>query len=427
MIILEYKVKAKQYQYKAMDEAIRTAQFIRNKALRLWMDSGKAVEPRVGVRRKGTSTKREDSKNKYDLNKYCRILAKEFDFVDRLNSTARQASAERAWSAISNFYSKCKDASVKEKGYPKFKKHIRSVEYKKSGWKLDETTKKHITFTDKNGIGRVKLLGSRNIYFYSKDQIQRVRIVRRADGYYVQFGISIDRVEECEPTGRAVGLDVGLNYFYSDSNGHQEQNPRFYRTNERKLNKLNRQKSKKYRKGKKQSANYHRARKDYARLHLRVSRQRVEHAKRLARCVIQSNDLVAYEDLRVANMVRNGKLAKSISDAGWSQFRQWLEYFGKVFGKATVAVPPQYTSQECSSCGEIVKKTLSTRTHKCRCGCVLDRDTNAAINILKIGLRTVGHTGTYAWGDSTSTLIGESLSEEVLSLSQESLTSASAG
>ena len=94
-------------------------------------------------------------------------------------------------------------------------------------------------------------------------------------------------------------------------------------------------------------------------------------------------------------MVKNRHLSKSISDAAWTQFRQWIEYFGKVFGIVTVAVPPYGTSQNCSNCGELVKKSLSTRTHACpRCGHTQDRDWNAARNILEIGLRTVGHTGT---------------------------------
>jgi putative transposase len=130
---------------------------------------------------------------------------------------------------------------------------------------------------------------------------------------------------------------------------------------------------------------------------------------KLARCVIQSSDLVAYEDLMVRNMVKNRKLSKSISDAAWSAFRNWLEYFGKVFGVVTVAVPPHYTSQNCSNCGEVVKKSLSTRTHKCHhCGFVLDRDWNAARNILELGLRTVGHTGTLnASGDIDKSIGGE--------------------
>lgn len=143
------------------------------------------------------------------------------------------------------------------------------------------------------------------------------------------------------------------------------------------------------------------------------------------RCVIQSNDLVAYENLRVKNLVKNRCLAKSINDAGWYQFRKWLEYFGVKFGKITVAVNPAYTSQECSNCACVVKKSLSMRTHACQCGFILDRDWNAAINILNLALSTVGHMGTWilnpnALGDSSSTQIGAILSEQVGSLNKES-------
>ena len=401
MIVLEYKIKGKQHQFQAIDEAIRTGQFVRNKALRYWMDN------------KGV--------NKYDLNKYCAVLAKEFDFANKLNSTARQSSAERAWAGISRYmrlkplFDKglarmyCKK-QIKKKGYPKFKKHSRSVEYKCSGWKLDESTKKHITFTDKNNIGRVKLIGSRDIYHYQSEQIKRVRLIRRADGYYCQFCISIEIKEDVEPTGKAIGLDVGLKYFYADSFGHTEENPRFYHSCERKLNRLNKNKSKKYKRGvKPQSKNYHKARKRYALAHLKVSRQRKDHAVKLARCVCTSNDCIVYEDLSVRNLVRNSKLAKSISDAGWTQFRNWVEYFGWKMGKATVAVPPHFTSQDCPSCDKRVRKTLSTRTHICECGCVLDRDHASAIVILKKGLNTLGHSGIYAWGDTPSWAVGATL------------------
>ncbi|NEN96015.1 MAG: transposase, partial [Moorea sp. SIO3I7] len=146
----------------------------------------------------------------------------------------------------------------------------------------------------------------------------------------------------------------------------------------------------------------------------------------LARCVVRSNDLVAYEDLRIKNMVKNHCLAKSINDAGWYQFRKWMEYFGTKFGKVTVAVNPAYTSQNCSNCGEVVKKSLSTRTHVCQCGCSLDRDHNAAINILERALSTAGHVGTLvlndpnAWGDLASTVAGANLSQQAESLNQES-------
>ncbi len=143
---------------------------------------------------------------------------------------------------------------------------------------------------------------------------------------------------------------------------------------------------------------------------------------KLARCVITSNDVIVYEDLRIKNLVKNHCLAKSINDAGWYQFRVWLEYFGKVFKRITIAVNPAYTSQECSDCGVIVKKSLSTRTHICQCGYVLDRDENAAVNILNKGLGTVGHTGTFAQedasnasGEMTSTLAGAILLEQAIS------------
>nr|WP_237747959.1 transposase [Spirulina subsalsa] len=119
-------------------------------------------------------------------------------------------------------------------------------------------------------------------------------------------------------------------------------------------------------------------------------------------------------------------LAKSISDAGWYTFRSWLEYFGHKYGKVTVAVPPHNTSQKCSSCGDNVKKSLSTRTHVCpHCGYVEggyveDRDINAAINILRLGLSTVGHTGTYATGDLPSWAVGASLLSNGESVNVES-------
>jgi IS605 OrfB family transposase len=385
MIVLEMKAVVKPSQCTAIDDAIRTVQFIRNKALRLWMDS-----------------KREDQVDKYSLNKYCAVLAKQFKFADDLNSTARQASAERAWSAIARFYDNCKKGIKGKKGYPKFQKNNRSVEYKHSGWKLSEDRKK-ITFTDKKNIGTVKLKGTRDLNFYPIDQIKRVRIVKRADGYYVQFCINLDVREYAkplEPTKKCVGLDVGLKVFYANSDGETVEIPQYYRKAEKRLNRLNRKKSKKFRKGQPQSNNYQKARKRYARKHLRISRQRRGFVEKEALRVIKSNDFIAYENLNIQGMVKNSKLAKSINDVAWSTFRQWLEYFGFKYGKATVAVAPHNTSQNCSNCGQKVPKSLSTRTHICpHCGYVEDRDINAAINILKKGLSTVGHTETNTLGE----------------------------
>jgi putative transposase len=373
LIVFEFKAKGKDSQISAIDEAIRSYKFIRNSCLRYWMDNKK-----VG---------------KYDLNKYCKVLAKQYPFANQLNSQARQSAAECTWSAISRFYENCKKKVPGKKGYPKFKKHARSVEYKTSGWKLSEN-RKAITFTDKNNIGKLKLKGTYDLHFYQLSDIKRVRLVRRADGYYVQFCISVDVRRETEPTGKAIGLDVGIKYFLADSSGNTIENPQFYRQSEKQLNRANRRKSKKYVRGAKpQSKNYHKAKNRYARKHLRVSRQRQEYCKRVAYCVIHSNDVVAYEDLNVKGMVKNRHLAKSISDVAWSTFRHWLEYFGIKYGKLTIPVAPHNTSQNCSNCGKKVVKSLATRTHVCpHCSLVEDRDVNAAKNILKKALSTVGQT-----------------------------------
>ncbi|MEZ2226445.1 MULTISPECIES: transposase [unclassified Microcoleus] len=388
MLVFEFKAYGKSDQFSAVDEAIRTAQFVRNSCIRLWMDNQKIGQ--------------------YDLQKYCAVLAHEFPFASELNSMARQASAERAWSAISRFYDNCKKKTPGKKGYPQFQKDCRSVEYKTSGWKLAEN-RKSITFSDKKGIGKLRLKGTRDLHFYQISQIKRVRLVKRATGVYVQFCIDVDRKENTEPTGKTVGLDMGLKEYYTDSNGVMVENPKFLRAGEKVLKRCQRRLSRKV----KGSKNRGKARQILGKRHLKISRQRKDHAVKLARCVVQSNDFIAYENLRIKNMVKNQCLAKSINDASWYQFRVWLEYFGKVFERVTVAVNPAYTSQECYSCGEIVKKTLSTRTHICKCGCAMDRDENAARNILSRGLGTVGHTGTFALdasnalGELTSTLVGE--------------------
>jgi putative transposase len=395
MIVYEFKAVINKHQTVAIEEAIRTTQFIRNKCLRFWIDN-QNVKP-------------------YDLNKYTAVLANEFEFADKLNSMARQAAAERVAFAIKRFFDNCKAKIPGKKGYPQFQKNNRSVEYKTSGWKLSQDHK-YITFTDKCNIGKVKLKGTYDLHFYQLKQIKRVRIVRRADGYHVQFCIDAERNIDTQPTGKTIGIDVGLNYFYTDNEGNQIENPRYLGKSEKALKRLQRRVSKK----KKGSNNRKKACKCLGRKHLKVSRQRKDHAVKLARCVVSNSDFVAFEELKVRNMVRNSKLAKSINDASWPLFTQWLMYFGTVFGKVVVAVPPNYTSQNCSNCGEIVKKSLSVRTHVCKCGCILDRDKNAARNILARGLKltgyltnTAGSAEINALGQNNLCLVCESLRDKL--------------
>jgi putative transposase len=373
MLIYEYKLDGKKAQYVAIDETIRVVQFIRNKCLRLWMD--------------------ERSINKNDLQCYCAVLAKEYSFARSLNSQARQASADRAWAAISRFYDNCKNHKPGKKGYPKFQHNNRSVEYKQTGWKLDPDGR-HILFTDGCGIGRLRLVGNpkQHIETFPLKQIKRVRIVHRADGYYCQFAVQAERTVEHVSTGSVIGIDLGLKSFLTDSDGSTVDNPRYLRKAEKRVKRLQRRLSR----TKKKSANRKKARQRLAKAHLKVQRQREDFARKTANTLVTSHDLIAYEHLQIPNLVKNHKLAKSISDASWGRFRSWMIYYGVMHGISVIALPPQYTSQDCSDCGQRVQKTLSIRTHVCpSCGLVMDRDENAARNILSKALDgTVGHTGT---------------------------------
>ncbi|MGH2482290.1 MAG: RNA-guided endonuclease InsQ/TnpB family protein, partial [Ktedonobacteraceae bacterium] len=353
-------------QQAAIEEAIRTAQFIRNTCLRAWMET------------RGVSGS--------DLQALCSPWAKQYPFAAKLDAQARQASADRAWQAISRFYDNCKQQKPGKKGYPRFQKDNRSVEYKVCGWKL-EPDGQHLTFRDGHNIGTLRLIGTRSIATFPMAQIKRVRLLKRADGYYCQFAVKANRQMEHAPTGQMVGIDMGLKSFSTDSEGVTIANPRFLRKAEKKLKRLHRRVSKKQKRSKNRKKAIQRLAKGY----LQVSRQRKDFAAKTAGALVKSHGLIAYENLQIANLVKNHHLAKSISDAAWGQFLGWLRYYGAMVGIPIVAVSPRFTTQDCSGCGERVKKSLSVRTHVCpQCGLVLDRDYNAALNILESALRTAG-------------------------------------
>ncbi|HEX6796835.1 MAG TPA: transposase, partial [Ktedonobacterales bacterium] len=270
-------------------------------------------------------------------------------------------------------------------GYPRFQGRTRyhSFTYPQvgehGGARLDNG------FVVLSKIGRVAVRWSRPLEGTPKT----VMISKEAGGWYVCFSCTDVPTEPLPQTGRETGIDVGLKVFLTTADGQAAENPRHYRTAERRLAKAQRRVSRR----KKGS---HRRRKAIAllrRAHQRVQRQRRDFHHKTALALLRQYDVIYLEDLRVRNLVRNSHLAKSISDAGWAAFRTILEGKAVYAGRQVIAVPPQYTSQECSGvlpdgsrCGARVAKSLSVRTHVCRsCGLVLDRDENAARNILRAG------------------------------------------
>jgi putative transposase len=173
-----------------------------------------------------------------------------------------------------------------------------------------------------------------------------------------------------------------LKVFLITAEGESIENPRHYRRSERELKKAQRRVSRRTTGSKRRC----KAVQLLAKKHQKVHRQRRDFQHKTALQLVCHYDVISLEDLPVANLVQNHHLAKSISDAGWAQFRTLLEGKAAYAGRRVVAVPPAYTSQDCSGCGVRVQKSLSVRTQVCpSCGLVLDRDENAAINIQRAG------------------------------------------
>jgi putative transposase len=216
-------------------------------------------------------------------------------------------------------------------------------------------------------------------------------LVLRADGHwYALIGCetaSQDAVGDTHPSQDecahpAMGLDVGLKVFLVDSDGAVVENPRYYRRGHKRLAKAqhlsDRRKTGSHRRRK--------AKREVAKQHLKISRQRRDFLFKTAKHYADRYSRICVEDLNICGMVQNHHLAKSIHDASWSAFLDILVDKAERAGHVVIRVPPRFTSQNCRRCGACVQKSLSVRTHICpSCGLVEDRDVNAATNILQAG------------------------------------------
>jgi putative transposase len=266
-------------------------------------------------------------------------------------------------------------------GFPRFQAHSRyhSFTYKEfgNGAHLDN----HVLVLSK--LGRIAVRWSRPL----EGKPKTVTLSREPDGWYVIFSCAEVPAQPLPLTGQETGIDVGLKVFLITADGLVIENPRHHRQAEQRLAKAQRVVSRRQKGSKRRKKAVNRC----ARLYQTVKRQRADFQHKVTRQLVQQYDTIYLEDLQVANLVRNRRLAKSISDASWAQFRTTLAYKAACAGKRVVAVPAHYTSQNCSGCGERVPKSLSVRTHICpACGLVLDRDENAARNILAAGMQWTG-------------------------------------
>lgn len=258
-------------------------------------------------------------------------------------------------------------------GFPRFKglDRYNSFKLKQTSWSLNGNE-----LVIRN-IGTLRLFLSRPIL----GDIKTVTIKHTSNGWFVSF--SCDNVPQNILTkiDKEIGIDVGLKVFLADSDGKFVDNPRFFRKSEKELRRKQRSMARK----KLRSKRRQKAKRQVQRIHQKVKNQRDDFIKKLAKGYVDNNRVIYVEALKTVNMVQNKYLAKSINDASWNMFRQWLTFKAEEAGRKVIAINPKNTSQTCL-CGEIVKKTLAVRVHKCpSCGLVMDRDTLAAKNILRFG------------------------------------------
>jgi putative transposase len=236
-------------------------------------------------------------------------------------------------------------------------------------------------------IGNVKLIQHRPLPDSFK--IKTATIIHKVDGWYVVLSLEDASVPVLTPDTpemeNTIGIDLGLKSFFTDDSGEEVAIPHHYRKAEKRLNRLQRSLSRK-----KQGSNRRKkAIQRVGKAHLKVSNTRKDFHYKTAKKLLSQGKHVAHEKLNIRGLAKS-RLAKSINDAGWGQFLQILSIKAERAGVMTIAVNPNGTSQNCSSCGVKVKKELSERWHSCpNCGCSLDRDHNAAINIKHLA---VGHS-----------------------------------
>jgi len=332
--------------------------------------------------RKNTWEQEHRSVGKYEQLREVKEYRKENEYAAKLHCHILQVVVQDLDKAFQAFYRRVK--AGENPGYPRYKgKHrFDSFGLKEygNGFQIDGRRLKL------SGIGRVRVRWHRPI----EGQVKTVRICRQAGKWYACFACEVEE-KPLPPTGRAVGIDVGVHHLLASSDGEVVENPRWYQSEQTRLRVLQRRVSRRKLGG----SNRRKAVSALQRQHEHIARRRKDFLNKVAHAWIARYDLIALEALQIQNMVRNRHLSKSILDAGWGTLRQRLVDKAAEAGRQVILVNPAYTSKTCSSCGAVwADLTLEGRWIECSCGLSVDRDVNAALNILWVG-RT-------QWGKSTA-------------------------
>ena len=327
--------------------------------------------------RKNAWEQEKKSLSLYETNKLLTGWKVEKPELSQVHSQVLQNVQARVDLAFQSFFRRVKAAQTP--GFPRFRGQTRydSFTFKQSGFSVGD----HRLVLSK--IGSVKIVLHRPM----EGKVKTLTVRRDSVGnWYACFSCEVPEqpLPICE---NGIGVDVGLESFLTLSNGEKVANPRFFRKDEPALAKAQRRLSK----AEKNTPERAKRRKVVAHIHQRIANRRKNFAHQLSRRLVDKYGVIVFERLNEHGMLQNQHLAKSISDAAWNQLIRYSTYKAVDADRVVVLVDPKGTSQRCSRCGTLVQKSLSVRVHDCpACGLNMDRDENAALNILALGLESLG-------------------------------------
>lgn len=315
------------------------------------------------------------SLSKFDCCKELTQIKKNFPWLYNGDAVALQCSLDNLQDAYIRFFKhQC--------GFPQFKeKHSFNQSYTTKATNNNIRLEGKFIKIPKLGLVRIKL--SKQI----EGIIKKINISKsKTNKYYVSLCCEVPEIQPLESTGSLLGIDLGIKDFLIDSNGNKIENPHYYIKSQRRRIRLSRLMHRKP----KGSKNREKSRIQLSQLEEHVANQRNDFHHKITKQLVEENDIICCESLKVKNMIQNPKLAKHIQDCGWGSFISKLDYKCKWYGKTLVKIDTFFpSSQLCSNCNYKYKNlTLDIREWVCpECGQMHDRDTNAAKNILKEGLR----------------------------------------